>query len=50
MGKQNIGAKVSVPGVGKGLVESQPYKEGGKEMQNVRIGDHKVIKVPTDKL
>jgi hypothetical protein len=50
MGKKAIGAKVNVPGVGKGLVESHPRKIKGEEVQDVRIGDHKVIRVPTDKL
>lgn len=50
MSKKAVGAKVNVPGVGKGVVESQPRIVKGVETQEVRTGDHTVIRVPTDKL
>ncbi len=50
MGKKAIGAKVEVPGVGKGTVESAPRIVKGVETQEVRTAPHTVIRVPTNKL
>lgn len=50
MGKKNVGAKVDVPGVGKGTVESHPITRKGEEVQEVRVGKHTTIFVPTKKL
>lgn len=50
MSKKSVGAKVSVPGVGSGTVESHPKVVKGQEVQEVRTGPHTVIFVPTKKL
>lgn len=50
MGKKAVGAKVTVPGVGKGTVESHARVIKGEESQEVRTGPHTVIWVPTKKL
>lgn len=50
MGKKSVGAKVTVPGVGTGRVESHPKIVKGEEVQEVRTGNHTVIFVPTKKL
>ncbi len=50
MGAKKVGATVTVPGVGKGKVESHPRIVKGEETQEVRTGPHTVIRVPTSKL
>lgn len=50
MAKKSVGAKVTVPGVGKGVVESHAKVVKGEEVQEVRTGTHTVIFVPTKKL
>jgi len=50
MGKKSVGTKVTVPGVGKGTVESHPRIVKGVETQEVRTGPHTVIRVPTEDL
>lgn len=50
MGKKSVGSTVSVPGVGKGTVESGPKVVKGVEVQEVRTDTHTVINVPTKKL
>lgn len=50
MGKKSVGAKVNVPGVGSGTVETAPKIVKGVEVQDVRTGMHTVIAVPVKKL
>lgn len=50
MGKKNVGAKVNVPGYGKGTVESAPKKIKGVEVQEVRTRMHQVVAVPVKDL
>ena len=50
MGKKTVGTWVNVPGIGKGVVESPPVKVKGEEVQEVRVGNNTVVRVPTSKL
>lgn len=50
MGRKSVGAKVTVPGVGSGTVESAPKIVKGVETQEVRTGMHQVVRVPTKDL